>query len=82
MQLSDVLIHLDKNINGCEKENIIEQLRAVEGVIAPRFNNEKEHLLLVSYNSDTISSLTLLNEVKNKGYKAQLVGLQGENNGI
>ena len=75
MQLSDVLIHLDKNINGCEKENIIEQLRAVEGVIAPRFNKEKEHLLLVSYNSDTISSLTLLNEVKNKGYKAQLVGL-------
>ena len=75
MQLSDVLIHLDKNINGTEKENIIEQLRAVEGVIAPRFNNEREHLLLVSYNSDTISSLTLLNEVRDKGYTAQLVGL-------
>ena len=75
MQLSDVLIHLDKNINGCEKENIIEQLRAVEGVIAPRFNKEREHLLLVSYNSDIISSLTVLNEIKDKGYKAQLVGL-------
>ena len=75
MQLTDVLIHLDKNINETEKENIIEQLRAVEGVVAARFNKEKEHLLLVSYNSDTTSSLTLLNEVKAKGYKAQLVGL-------
>lgn len=75
MQLSDVLIHLDQNLNESEKENIIEQLRTVEGVIAPRFNNKREHLLLVSYNSDSISSLTLLNEVKDKGYKAQLVGL-------
>ena len=75
MELSDVLIHLDQNINDTEKENIIERLRAVDGVIAPRFNKEREHLLLVSYNSDTTSSLTLLNEVKNKGYKAQLVGL-------
>lgn len=75
MQLSDVLIHLDQNIHKCEKDNLIEQLRATEGVIAPRFSNDKEHLLLVSYNSDTTSSLTLLNKVKDKGYKAQLIGL-------
>ena len=75
MQLSDVLIHLDQNINESKKENLVEQLRAVEGVIAPRFTNERDHLLLVSYNSDTTNSLTLLNEVKDKGYKAQLVGL-------
>jgi len=75
MQLTDVLVHVEENINETEKEHIIEQLRAIDGVIAPRFNKEREHLLLVSYNSDTISSLTLLNEIKNKGYKAQLVGL-------
>ncbi len=33
MQLTDVLIHLDQNINKTEKENIIEQLRAIEGVM-------------------------------------------------
>jgi len=75
MQLADVLIHLDQNINESEKENIIEQLRDVEGVIGPRFNKDREHLLLVCYDSDTIGSLTLLNKVKDKGYKAQLVGL-------
>lgn len=75
MQLTDVLIHLDQNINKTEKENIIEQLRAIEGVIAPRFNKEREHLLLVSYNSEAINSLALLNKIKDNGYKAQLVGL-------
>jgi len=75
MQLTDVLIHLNQDINEAEKENIIEQLRGIEGVIAPRFNNEREHLLLIAYNSDIVNSLTLLNEVTEKGYKAQLVGL-------
>ncbi|MDH5765734.1 MAG: hypothetical protein OEZ38_06940 [Gammaproteobacteria bacterium] len=75
MQLSDVLIHLDQAINETEKENIIEQLRAVDGVIAPRFNKDREHLLLVSYNSDRVDSLVLLNEVRDQGYQAQLVGL-------
>ncbi|MFK5914432.1 MAG: hypothetical protein QM484_08650 [Woeseiaceae bacterium] len=75
MQLIDVLIHINDNINEGEKENLVEKLRDLEGVIAPRFNKDKKHLLLVAYNSDTISSLTLLHKIKDKGYKAQIVGL-------
>lgn len=75
MQLADVMIHLDQYFNVTEKESLVEQLRAVDGVIAPRFSKQGEHLLVVSYNSDAVNSLTLLNEVKLKGYQAQLVGL-------
>jgi len=75
MQLADVLIHVNDNINEGEKDNLVEQLRDLDGVIAPRFNKDKKHLLLVSYNSDAINSLALLNEIKEKGYKAQLVGM-------
>ncbi len=75
MQLTDVLIHVNNEIDENERDNLVEQLRDMDGVIAPRFNEDKQHLLLVSYNSDAISSLSLLNEVKGKGYKAQLVGL-------
>ncbi len=75
MQLTDVLIHLDQKIDEIEKENLVEQLRNVDGVIAPRFTNAKAHLLLIAYNSDTTNSATLLNKVKDKGYNAQLVGL-------
>lgn len=75
MKLTDVLVHVSDKINDDEKGNLVKELRNLNGVIAPRFNEHKEHLLLVSYNSDAINSLTLLNEIKGKGYKAQLVGL-------
>ena len=75
MELTDVLIHVSDKINDDEKGNLVKELRNLNGVIAPRFNEDKEHLLLVSYNFEAINSLTLLNEIKGKGYKAQLVGL-------
>ncbi len=75
MQLTDVVIHIDNNINNTEQKNLVENLRELEGVIAPRFNNDKKHLLSVAYNSDTITALTLLQQVKEQGYQAQLLGL-------
>ncbi len=75
MQLTDILIHLEQKIDITEEENLVEQLRDIEGVVAPRFNRKHTHLLLVAYNSDVTNSLQLLNKVNDNGYKAQLVGL-------
>ena len=75
MQLSDVLVHVSEKINADEKNYLVNQLRGLNGVIAPRFSENKEHLLLVSYNSDAVSALSLLNTVKQSGLHAQLVGL-------
>ncbi len=75
MQLTDILIHLDQKIDDTEKQNLVEQLRDLDGVVAPRFTKAKAHLLLIAYNSNTTNSTTLLNKVRDKGYKAQLVGL-------
>ena len=74
MQLSDVLIHIDKMPNESEQDKLVEQLRGLEGVIAPRFSLEKDHFIFVSYNSDMIKSTALLDKVKENGFKAQLVG--------
>lgn len=75
MNLPEVLIHINDKPSESEKNKLVEQLRILDGVIAPRFSEEKEHLLFVSYNSDTINATTLLNKVKENGFKAQLVGL-------
>ena len=75
MQLSDVLIHINEKPNESEQNDLVEQLRNLEGVIAPNFSLEKNNFLFVSYNSDTINSLTLLRKVRENGFKAQLVGL-------
>jgi len=75
MQLSDVLIHIDEMPNESEQEKLVEQLRSLEGVIAPKFSMEKDHLMFVSYNSETINSTTLLEKVRDNGFEDQLVGL-------
>ncbi|MEN8251042.1 MAG: hypothetical protein ABFS32_19065 [Bacteroidota bacterium] len=75
MNLPEVLIHVSEKQNDSEKNELVEQLRNVDGVIAPRFSQESEHLLFVSYNSDTTNATALLDMVKQNGFKAQLVGL-------
>lgn len=73
MQTTDILIHIDEVLNPNQQQVIESELRAIEGVIAPRFN--KPHLLVISYNSDKTNTLALLKAVKDKGYQAQVVGL-------
>jgi len=73
MQLTDILIHVNETTNGNEKDDLVSSLRKLDGIIAPRFS--KEHLLLVAYNAEKISTSSLLNTVKKKGYQAQLIGL-------
>lgn len=75
MQLSDVLIHINEMPDESEQDKLVEQLRSLEGVIAPGFSLEKDHFIFVSYNSDTIKSTALLDKVKENGFKAQLVGI-------
>ena len=75
MNLPEVLIHVSEKPNESEKNELVEQLRNLDGVIDPRFSEEKKHLLFVSYNSDTNNAVALLDKVKESGFKAQLVGL-------
>ena len=53
--------------------DIEEKLRQFDGVIAPRFN--KEHLLVVYYNSKKTTSLLINNFIHSIGYKTHLVGM-------
>jgi hypothetical protein len=59
MQLSDVLIQIDEIPDESEQDRLVEQLRSLEGVIAPGFSLEKDHFIFVSYNPDTIKSTSL-----------------------
>lgn len=73
MNGADIMVHFQENLDAGQKNLIESQLREIEGVIAPRFN--KEHLLLIYYNSDKTDSSVFLNMFKSKGYQAKLVGI-------
>ncbi len=75
MSISDIMIHIDQSLNTEARLAMEERMRQIEGVVAPRFNSGKEHLLLVAFNSDKASAAALLGAVRASGYSAQLVGV-------
>jgi hypothetical protein len=74
MNISDILIHIDEVLSTRQREALEESVRQVEGVVAPRFNPGKTHLLLVAFDPDTATTAALLAKVRSHGYTAQLVG--------
>jgi len=74
MNISDILIHINESLSEQQRKDLEESVRQVEGVVAPRFNPGKEHLLLVAFNPDVASIATLLTKVQSFGYNAQLIG--------
>lgn len=75
MHLADILIHVNETLGATERVSLEEELRKFKGVIAPRFNKQTPHLLLVAYDPQEIDSHNLLSRVKANGYNAQLVGM-------
>lgn len=50
-------------------------MRKIEGVVSPGFNAGKEHLLIVTYDTDKTTTAALLEKARQAGYSAQLVGM-------
>lgn len=75
MQITDTLIHVSESLNTHERRDLEENLRAVAGVIAPRFGPGKDHLLLIAYDPEKTSSTALLGKVREHGCRASLIGL-------
>lgn len=75
MLLTDILIHINDSLNTQQRGHIEADLRAIEGVIAPRFHAKRIHLLTILYNADRVQATDLLNSVMAKGYKAQWIAM-------
>ena len=75
MRLVDILIHVNKPLEEKQRHMLEDNLRQLNGVIAPRFNKETPHLLFVSYDSLKTTSQKLLNHIQKNHYPAQLIGM-------
>ncbi len=75
MNISDVMIHINESLNEDARTTLENSLRKIDGVVSPRFNAGKEHLLLVAYDTEKTSTNALLEKTRAAGYTAQLVGM-------
>ncbi len=72
---AQVLIHTKDALDETTVQDVIHMLNRLKGVSEIRFNPEKEHLIMVSYDPHLVESSQLLTKVKALGHEAQLVGL-------
>jgi 3-hydroxy-3-methylglutaryl CoA synthase len=75
MNISDVMIHIKEPLNEEARTALETALQKVEGVVSPRFNPGKEHLLMVAYDTERTSTAALLEKTRTAGYTARLVGM-------
>jgi len=75
MNISDVMIHIKEPLNEEARTALESALQKVEGVVSPRFNPGKEHLLMVAYDTERTSTAALLEKTRTAGYTAKLVGM-------
>ena len=74
MNINDVVIHVNETLDAQARHDLEESLRSINGVIAPRFNDRRIHLLVVAYNPDLTRSGVLLDAINRQGYTAQSCG--------
>lgn len=74
MDISDVVIHVNESLDSQARHALEERMRAIDGVIAPRFNDHRTHLMIVAYNPDHTHVSDLIDEVRRQGYTAQSCG--------
>lgn len=75
MNISDVMIHINESLSEEARTSLENTLRKVEGVVSPGFNAGKEHLLVITYDTEKTNTASLLAKARAAGYTAQLVGM-------
>ncbi len=74
MDICDVMIHIDAALSEAQRTGLEEVIRQQDGVVAARFNPDKDHLLVVAFDPAQVRAGALLAETKALGYTAQLIG--------
>lgn len=75
MNISDVMIHINESLDEEARTSLENAMQKIEGVVSPRFNAGKEHLLMIAYDTEKTSTAVLLANARAAGYTAQLVGM-------
>jgi 3-hydroxy-3-methylglutaryl CoA synthase len=75
MNISDVMIHINESLSEEARSALENAMREIEGVVTPRFNAGKEHLLLIAYDTEKTNTAVLLEKTRAAGYTAQLIGM-------
>ncbi|MDH5370437.1 MAG: hypothetical protein OEW99_10455 [Gammaproteobacteria bacterium] len=73
--ITDIIIHIDENLNDQKITEVSNQLSHNKGVVSVGRNPRTPKFLMVVYNTGRTQSKKILNAVTDLGYRASLVGM-------
>jgi len=75
MKQVDTLIYINSDLDEHSRDQLKQELLAQPGVVSQQFHHDKKRLLMLSYDAEKVTALSLLGHVTSKGYPAHLVGM-------
>ena len=75
IDLADVTLHVDETLDTAGLADLDTAIRNLDGVVSVHVNPDRPHLFILEYNPTKVSSQQLLDNVKQRGLHAELVGL-------
>jgi hypothetical protein len=73
--IADVMVHVDENLNEELLHAVEDEIRSDSGVVSVGHNPGKRHLLMVAYDSEAVHPATFVQQLRERGLHAELVGL-------
>ena len=74
MHITDMVMHVDDNLEEQSRRNVEKTLTGQRGVIHAHFNERRPHLMLVSYDTERTSSFEILAGMSGQSLCAERVG--------
>ena len=73
-KISDVMLHIDENLQKWQRTMLEEHMRAQPGVIALGYHDDKPHLMMVGYDPYISHPSDFLRVVARHGFHAERIG--------
>ena len=74
MHITDMVMHVDDNLEEQSRRNVEKKLTGHKGVIHAHFNEKRPHLMLVSYDTERTSSFEILAKMTGQALCAERCG--------
>jgi hypothetical protein len=74
MHITDMVMHVDDNLEEQSRRNVEKTLTGQRGVIHAHFNETRPHLMLVAYDIERTSSFEILAGMSGQSLCAERIG--------
>ena len=71
----EVVVHVDEALSEEQRSGLISNLQGHDGVEKARFTPDRDHLMVIDYDSNKLRTSDVLNYIKGENVGAELIGI-------